>query len=43
VLAAMACLPRMEISLGWTLILAAAMLALLPGCAIALWRMTRFR
>ena len=42
-LATMARLPRMEISLGWAVVLAAAMLALLSTCAIALWRTTRFR
>ncbi len=42
-LAAMASLPRMEINLGWALILAAAMLTLLTTCAVALWRTTRFR
>jgi hypothetical protein len=43
VLATMARLPRMEISLGWALVLAAAMLVLLSSCAISLWRTTRFR
>ena len=43
VLATMAHLPHMEVALGWALALAAAMLALLATCGIALWRTTRFR
>ena len=42
-LAAIARLPVMDINLGWAVVLAAAMLALLATCAIALWRTTRFR
>jgi len=42
-LALMAELPRMEISIAWAVILTAAMLALLAAGAIALWRITRFR
>lgn len=42
-LATVARLPRMEISVGWALVLAAAMIILLSSCAIALWRTTRFR
>ena len=42
-LASVARLPVMDISLGWGLSLTAAMLALLVGGAIALWRTTRFR
>jgi len=43
VLALMARLPHVDIALGWAVALAAAMLALLATCAIALWRTTRFR
>jgi hypothetical protein len=42
-LAAMAKLPHMELSLGWAIALTVAMLALLATCGIALWRTTRFR
>ena len=42
-LAAIARLPVVDIHLGWAAVLAAAMLALLATCAIALWRTTRFR
>ena len=43
VLAAMAKLPHMDISLGWAAALTIAMLTLLATCGIALWRTTRFR
>ncbi len=43
VLAAMAKLPEVAISVGWAIALAIAMLALLAGCGIALWRTTEFR
>ncbi len=43
VLAAMARLPHIDISLGWASALTVAMLALLATCGIALWRTTRFR
>jgi sugar transport protein len=41
-LAAMARLPRMDIDLRWAAAVSAAMLLLLVGCGIALWRTTRF-
>jgi Sugar transport protein len=41
--AAIARQPQVEINLVWTSVLAAAMLALLATCALALWRTTRFR
>jgi drug/metabolite transporter (DMT)-like permease len=41
-LAAMARIPRMDINLRWAALVSAAMLLLLVGCAIALWRTTRF-
>jgi hypothetical protein len=42
-LAAMAKLPRMNISLAWAAVVGAAMLFLLAFCGLALWRTTRFR
>jgi glucose uptake protein GlcU len=42
-LAAIARLPSIGISLGWAVVLTAAMLALLMAGGIALWRTTRFR
>jgi drug/metabolite transporter (DMT)-like permease len=42
-LASLARFPRLEISRGWALLLAAVMLALLTTCAASLWRTTRFR
>ena len=42
-LAAMAKLPRMNISVGWASVVGAAMLFLLGVCGLALWRTTRFR
>ncbi len=42
VLAAVAEVPHIEISLDWAAAISAMMLALLLGCAIALWRTTRF-
>jgi drug/metabolite transporter (DMT)-like permease len=41
-LAVMAEIPRMDIHLGWAAVICAAMLLLLVGCGIALWRTTRF-
>ena len=41
-LAAMARLPRIDIDLGWAAAVSVAMLLLLAGCGIALWRTTRF-
>jgi drug/metabolite transporter (DMT)-like permease len=41
-LAAIARLPRMDINLRWTAAISVAMLFLLVGCGIALWRTTRF-
>jgi len=41
-LAAMARMPRVDINLKWAAVIAAAMVMLLAGCAIALWRTTRF-
>lgn len=41
-LAAIARLPRVDINLGWAAAVTAAMLLLLVGCGIALWRTTRF-
>jgi len=41
-LAAMARMPRVDISLKWAALVSAAMMLLLAGCAIALWRTTRF-
>jgi drug/metabolite transporter (DMT)-like permease len=43
VLALMAKLPTVEISVAWAAALTIAMLALLATCGIALWRTTRFR
>jgi drug/metabolite transporter (DMT)-like permease len=43
ILASMARLPHMDISLAWAAMLTAAMLALLAMGGIALWRTTRFR
>jgi hypothetical protein len=43
ILALMAKLPQMDISILWAVALAAAMFALLATCGIALWRTTRFR
>lgn len=42
-LAAMARLPHIDISLTWATALTLAMLALLATCGVALWRTTRFR
>lgn len=42
VLAAMARLPRMDINLRWAAAVSSAMLLLLVGCGITLWRATRF-
>jgi drug/metabolite transporter (DMT)-like permease len=42
-LAGLSKLPALEISLGWALALAIAMLALLLACGVALWRTTQFR
>jgi drug/metabolite transporter (DMT)-like permease len=41
-LAIMARIPRMDIDLPWAALVSAAMLLLLLGCALALWRTTRF-
>ena len=41
-LASMARLPRMDINWGWALAVSVAMLILLAGCTLALWRTTRF-
>ena len=41
-LAAIARLPRMDIDLRWAAAVSVAMLLLLVGCGIALWRTTRF-
>jgi hypothetical protein len=43
VLAFMARLPHIDISMGWAVVLTTAMLALLATCGITLWRTTRFR
>jgi hypothetical protein len=43
VLAFMARLPHIDISVGWAVALTMAMLALLATCGITLWRTTRFR
>jgi drug/metabolite transporter (DMT)-like permease len=43
VLAAMAKLPSIDVSLPWAVALGAAMLALLAACGIFLWRTTEFR
>lgn len=43
VLAVLAKLPNLEISLGWSVALVVAMLSLLAACGIALWHTTRFR
>lgn len=42
VLAAVARLPRTDFDLRWVGVVSAAMLSLLVGCGIALWRTTRF-
>ena len=42
VLAAMARVPQMNINLTWAALLSVATLLLLVGCAVALWRTTRF-
>jgi hypothetical protein len=42
-LALVARLPHLGISLGWAVVLTAAMLALLAAGGVALWRTTRFR
>jgi drug/metabolite transporter (DMT)-like permease len=42
-LAGLSKLPALGVSLGWALVLATAMLALLTACGIALWRTTQFR
>jgi hypothetical protein len=41
-LAAMTRLPRVDIDLRWAATVSVAMLLLLVGCGIALWRITRF-
>jgi drug/metabolite transporter (DMT)-like permease len=41
-LATMARIPSMDINLPWAALVSAAMLVLLVGCALALWRTTRF-
>jgi len=41
-LATMARIPSMDINLLWAALVSAAMLVLLVGCALALWRTTRF-
>jgi hypothetical protein len=41
-LAAIARLPRLDIDFRWAAAVAGAMLLLLVGCGIALWRTTRF-
>jgi drug/metabolite transporter (DMT)-like permease len=41
-LASMAQMPRVDINLKWAVAISAGMLLLLVGCAIALWRTTRF-
>jgi hypothetical protein len=41
--AAMAKIPHVAISVGWALGLSVAMLGLLAGCGIVLWRTTQFR
>jgi drug/metabolite transporter (DMT)-like permease len=41
-LGAMARIPSMDINLRWAALVCAAMLLLLVGCALALWRATRF-
>ena len=41
-LAAIARLPRVDIDLRWAAAVSVAMLLLLVGCGIALWRTTRF-
>ena len=41
-LGSMARLPRMDINWGWALAVSVAMLILLAGCTLALWRTTRF-
>jgi drug/metabolite transporter (DMT)-like permease len=41
-LAAMARLPRVDMDLKWAAVVSVAMLVLLVGCGIALWRTTRF-
>jgi hypothetical protein len=43
ILASVARLPAMDISIGWGVALSAAMLALLTTGGIVLWRTTRFR
>jgi len=43
VLAAIARVPRVDISVGWAAAATAAMLLLAAGGGIALWRTTRFR
>jgi hypothetical protein len=42
-LGAIARVPRVDVHLGWAVVITAAMLALLATCGIALWRTTRFR
>jgi drug/metabolite transporter (DMT)-like permease len=42
-LAGIARVPRVDVDLGWAVVITAAMLALLATCGIALWRTTRFR
>jgi hypothetical protein len=43
ILAAIVKFPHIDIGLGWVLTLAAAMIALLAACGLALWRKTQFR
>lgn len=42
-LASVAQFPRVELALGWAVLLTLAMLSLLAACGLALWRTTRFR
>jgi drug/metabolite transporter (DMT)-like permease len=43
ILAAIAKFPHIDTGLGWAITLAAAMIALLAACGLALWRKTQFR
>jgi drug/metabolite transporter (DMT)-like permease len=43
VLAAIAKIPQVAFRFGWALLLVVAMLILLAGCGLTLWRTTRFR
>jgi hypothetical protein len=42
VLGGMACIPHMEIQMGWLLALSLAMIAALVAAGLALWRVTKF-